>query len=110
MPFNQPHWNTATITPYAAPIESRFMTAALIGTATERNTIISSSTDSTITAPMNYGKRDATLSEMSMNVAVWPADVHRGVGHAVHRLRDHVAAQPVDQRRWWLRPAATSAG
>ena len=32
-PLNQPHWKTATITPYAAPIESRFMTAALSGTS-----------------------------------------------------------------------------
>ena len=70
MPFTQPHWNTATITPYAAPTDSRFMTAALSGTRIERNTIISSRNDSTITAPMNHGSRAAIWSEMSMNVAV----------------------------------------
>ena len=35
----QPHWKTATITPYAAPMESRFITAALSGTTTDRNTM-----------------------------------------------------------------------
>jgi hypothetical protein len=29
---NHPHWKTATMTPYAAPIDSRFMIAALTGT------------------------------------------------------------------------------
>ena len=99
MPFNQPHWNTATITPYAAPIESRFMTAALIGTATERNTIISSSTDSTITAPMKYGKREATLSEMSMNVAVCPPTYTLAPGPSAIACGITSLTEPVDQRR-----------
>jgi hypothetical protein len=43
---DQPHWNTATITPYVAPIDSRFMIAALTGTATERNTDLSKRNDS----------------------------------------------------------------
>src|SRR3569832_1953013 len=34
---SQPHWNTATATPYAAPMESRFMITALIGTRIDRN-------------------------------------------------------------------------
>ena len=47
---NQPHWKTATAMPYAAPMESRFMITALIGTSTERNTTISSRNDSVSTA------------------------------------------------------------
>ena len=30
---DQPHWKTATITPYAAPIDSRFMITAFSGTS-----------------------------------------------------------------------------
>ena len=71
-PFAQPHWNTATITPYAAPIERRFMTAALSGTRIERNTTISSRNDSPTTTPMNSGSRSWIRSPMSMNAAVTP--------------------------------------
>ena len=38
---SQPHWKTATRMPYAAPTDSRFMTTALSGTRTLRNTTIS---------------------------------------------------------------------
>ena len=57
--FSQPHWNTATITPYAAPIDSRFMITALSGTSTLRNTTISRRNDSSSTSPMNTGRRSA---------------------------------------------------
>ena len=53
----QPHWNTATTTPYAAPIESRFMITALSGTSSERNTTISRMKLRISTAPMRYGSR-----------------------------------------------------
>ena len=52
-----PHWNTMTSTPYAAPMLSRLSSAALIGTKTERNTSISSSTESTTTAATNQTRR-----------------------------------------------------
>ena len=48
-PLPQPHWNTATTTPYAAPIDSRFMSAALSGTRIDRKTTISSRNDNTTT-------------------------------------------------------------
>ena len=53
----QPHWNTATTTPYAAPIDSRFMMTAFSGTSRLRNTTISSRNESTSTAPMKIGRR-----------------------------------------------------
>ena len=46
----QPHWKTMTRTPYAAPTLSRFITAALSGTSSERNTTSSSRNDSSTTA------------------------------------------------------------
>ena len=52
----QPHWNTATITPYAAPMESRFMITALSGTSTLRNTSMSSRNDKTSTDADEDGK------------------------------------------------------
>jgi len=55
----QPHWNTATITPYAAPIDSRFMITAFSGTRTLRNTTMSRRKDRRSTSPMNTGRRSA---------------------------------------------------
>jgi hypothetical protein len=37
-PSSQPYWNTATITPYAAPIDSRFISTAFSGSSTDRST------------------------------------------------------------------------
>ena len=51
-PFAQPHWNTATVAPYAAATDSRFITAAVSGTRIEWNTSISRRNDSSTTAPM----------------------------------------------------------
>src|SRR5262245_36753084 len=56
----QPHWNTATTTPYAAPTDSRFITAALIPMARDRNAAVSSSSDNSTTAPMSNGSRSTT--------------------------------------------------
>ena len=50
---SQPHWNTATTTPNEAATDSRKPRAALIGTSSERNTIVSSSTDSPTTMSPN---------------------------------------------------------
>jgi hypothetical protein len=70
--FCQPHWKIATTTPYAAPIDSRFMIAAFSGTRIDRNTIMSSTNDRAMTVPMNSSRRDAMRSARSMNVAVDP--------------------------------------
>ena len=68
----QPHWNTATSTPYAAAIDSRFMIAALSGTTTERNTTISSRNDSRMTTAIMIGIRLPTAVAKSANTAVNP--------------------------------------
>ena len=57
----QPHWKIATITPYAAPIDSRFMIAALVAITTERNAVVSS-TKATATT---------TRIRSSMRLAIW---------------------------------------
>ena len=53
----QPHWKTATITPYAAAMLSRFITAALIGITTDRKTIASSRMETPTTKPMTSQSR-----------------------------------------------------
>ena len=45
-----PLWNTATVMPNVAPTVSRKPSAALSGTSTDRNTSISSRTDSPTTS------------------------------------------------------------
>ena len=68
----QPHWKTAVITPYAAAMLSRFITAALMGMTTERKTIASSSTETATTNAMTSQSRPASMSEMSEKNAVPP--------------------------------------
>ena len=60
------------MTPYAAPIDSRFMITALSGTSNERNTTSRSRKLSVKTAPMNSGSRWPITSAKSMLLAVWP--------------------------------------
>jgi predicted ATPase/DNA-binding CsgD family transcriptional regulator len=67
-----PHWKTAATTPYAAPIEARFMTTALSGTSRERNTIIRITNDMPSTAAKNSGVRPERWSVTSMLVAAPP--------------------------------------
>jgi hypothetical protein len=57
--LSHPHWKTATITPYAAPIDSRFMMTAFSGTRMLRNTVMRSTNESRSTRPMNSGRRSA---------------------------------------------------
>ena len=71
-PLHHPHSNTATTTPYAAPIESRFMTTALSGTNTLRKTAIRSRKLNISTAPMKIGSRSDSRSDTSMLDAVSP--------------------------------------
>ena len=54
-------------TPYAAPIDSRFIAAAFTGTMIERNIIASSSTDTATTNPTTSHSRLDSSTEMSAN-------------------------------------------
>ncbi len=67
-----PNWNTATTTPYAAPIDSRFMTPAVNGITTDRNAAMSKRNESPTTARMNHGSRAAMRSPRSTYAAVTP--------------------------------------
>ena len=60
------------MTPYAAPMLSRFITAALSGTTTERNTIASSSTETATTNAMTTQSRSLSMPAMSAKSAVAP--------------------------------------
>ena len=72
MSFIQPHWKIATTTPYAAPIDNRFITTALSGTSSERNTAMSKRNDSVNTAAKNRMSRPARYSEKSTPTATCP--------------------------------------
>ena len=85
-PLPQPHWNTATITPYAAPIDSRFMIAALSGTRIERNTIISRMNAPSTTAPMHQ--------QQPRVHAVGQVDELGGHAADVHLARERGALRP----------------
>ena len=67
-----PFWNTATSTPYAAPIDSRFMITAFNGTSSDRNTTSSNRNDSSSTTPMKIGSRASSSALTSSNAAVMP--------------------------------------
>src|SRR5438552_3863713 len=67
-----PFWKTVTTTPYAAPIDRRFITTAFSGTSSERNTTSRRRKLSDSTAPMNSNRRDENRSETSTPAAVNP--------------------------------------
>ena len=69
---SQPHWNTATITPKAAPMESRFMAAAVSGMTMLRKTAASNRNDSRTTRPMNRGSLEESTLAKSAKMAVLP--------------------------------------
>ena len=69
-PAAQPHWNTMTITPYAAPMLSRLRTTAFSGTSTDRKTSISRTNDIASTAAINTGSRSLTRAPTSAKFAV----------------------------------------
>ena len=68
----QPHWNTATITPYAAPTLSRFMITALSGRTNERKTTMSNRKDRISTAPITMKRRWPRKLAASIDAAVSP--------------------------------------
>src|SRR3954469_3129120 len=68
----QPHWKTATTTPYAAPTPRTLRTAAFNGTSTDRNTIMRTRNDNPMTAPRNQGIRCCNRDDTSAVIAVEP--------------------------------------
>ena len=54
---SHPFCETMTSAPYAAVMDSRFITAALTAITTERNTTSSSTMDSATTTPISHGSR-----------------------------------------------------
>ena len=52
-----PSWVMATSTPYAAQIDSRFITAALTAIVTERNITVSSSIETSTTTAISQSSR-----------------------------------------------------
>ena len=79
----QPHWKTATITPYAAPTESRFMITALSGTSRLRNTIMSRTNESRSTKPTTTGSIRAVYEAKSSAAAGNPPTATLAVVPAV---------------------------
>src|ERR1700722_12844812 len=66
-PRSQPSWVTSTSTPYEALIDSRFMTAALSATVTDRNTTVSKIMDTATTiATSNGSRRPITLVKATL--------------------------------------------
>src|SRR3954470_10406750 len=68
----QPHWKTATTTPYAAATPSTLRAAAFSGTSTDRNTTMRTRNDNPITAPRNQAIRCCNREETSTVSAVEP--------------------------------------
>ena len=100
----QPHWNTATTTPYAAPIDSRFMITAFSGTSRLRNTTISSRNER-----MQHRAHEDRQARRGVGGEVVgrggePADLHVDLGRSVTDGID-VVAQAVRRGRRWPRPA-----
>lgn len=106
----QPHWNTATTTPYAAPIDNRFNRAALRGTRMERNTIINNRNDSETMAPMNHNSRDE-IDDIAANADIAPRTffyyfptkedvVLADYANRLERLTAELAQQPDTDAPW----------
>ena len=93
----QPHWKTATTTPYAAPTPSTLRTAAFSGTSTERNTTISTRNDKPDHGaeeprhPVLQARRDVVRVR-----AVAPVTDASDVG-AAERRGERVLTQPLEQ-------------
>ena len=97
---SQPHWNTATTAPNAAPAERMFITAAISGTTMLRKTAASSRNESSTTTPMNSGSLFDSTEAKSEKIAVWPPISTRAPLPAVARgttvLRSLVSRSLVD--------------
>ncbi len=83
-------------TPNAAALASRFMITAFSGTTTERNTIISSTNETSSTPPKKSGSRSATPRVVSRLAAtIPPTATVRPVSAVASGMA--VVAQRVDQ-------------
>ena len=102
-----PSWKTATVTPSAPPMLSRFISAAWIGITSERKITNSSSAESTITIAMNSGSLPAEHVREVDRAGREPADQRLHAVLALER-RQHVVAQVVDEIRSSRPPAAPS--
>src|ERR1700722_4755454 len=71
-PAPQPHWNTATVTPSAAAIDSRNPRMEVIGTRIVRNANVSRMNASPTTTSRKIGSASVSLVDTSMLDAVVP--------------------------------------
>jgi hypothetical protein len=69
---SQPHWKTATVAPKLAALDSRKPAAALTGIRNDRNTIMSSSSDSPTTIAAKGASAADSFDETSTLIAVVP--------------------------------------
>ncbi|RIJ76964.1 hypothetical protein D1871_08245 [Nakamurella silvestris] len=90
----QPHWKTATRTPKAAPMDSRFIRIALSGITSERKAKASNRNDADITASSIHGSRAAVVSAESIPAAVAP------VTHTCTPVAAAVAGRTELRSRW----------
>ena len=72
----QPHWKTATRTPYAAATESRFRTIAFSATTIERNEISISRNANSSTNPKTRGIDVFIAADESLSIAVVPVTAY----------------------------------
>src|SRR5215468_1641390 len=82
---SQPSWVMATSTPYAAQIDSRFITAALTAIVTERNITVSSTIETRTTTAISHGSRWPTRLENATPPAFGPVRYARMPVPAVAR-------------------------
>src|SRR2546423_4693445 len=90
---SQPHWTAATRTPYAAPIEIRFTTAAFTARVTDRKIAISSSRDTATTTAISSGSRPLTWSAKSTVPATGPPTCVPAGRTSARRCRTTVAVR-----------------
>ena len=69
---NQPHWKTATVTPIAAPRDSRLVTAPVRGTRSERKRITRATKPRPMTTVRNNGKASVSTVVKSDVMACVP--------------------------------------
>jgi len=103
-PAPWPSWKISVTKPSAAPIDSRFMIAALIGMNTERKTTSRSSALSSTTTPTNSGSLLATTSEKSSLEAVKPPTSTRAP------VSRSIAGTTLSRRRFSVSTVAASCG
>ena len=69
---NQPHWNTATVMPSAAPSDSRLVSTPIAGTMIERNRTIRARKPRPTTTSRNHGSASVSTLVKSAVMAWKP--------------------------------------